>query len=98
MFNDTPLQKIDEVLQTAWEAFQLSRKLSLKQRANFLRAIASALENSGDELIQAAHHETNLPEARLKNEKGRTIFQLTSYAEACERGDWLEARIDTGIP
>src|SRR5690349_9022535 len=97
MFKDTALQQIDEVLQTAWEAFHLYRKTSLKQRADFLRAIAGALENSGDELIRTAMQESNLPEARLKNERGRTIFQLTSYADACERGDWLEARIDTAI-
>jgi NADP-dependent aldehyde dehydrogenase len=98
MFNDTPLQKIDEVLQKAWAAFHFYRKLSPGQRADFLRAIAHALENSSEELIKTAMQETHLPEARLKNEKGRTIFQLKSYAEACERGDWLEARIDTAIP
>jgi 2,5-dioxopentanoate dehydrogenase len=67
----------------------------LKQRAAFMHSIARALENSGDELIQTAMQETNLPEARLKNERARTVFQLDSYADACERGDWLEARIDT---
>ena len=30
--------------------------------------------------------------------EARTIFQLNSYADACERGEWLEARIDTAIP
>ncbi len=42
--------------------------------------------------------ETNLPEARLRGEKARTVFQLTSYAAACEEGAWLEARIDTANP
>src|SRR3954469_18156205 len=42
--------------------------------------------------------ETSLPESRLKGEKARTVFQLNSYADACERGDWLEARIDTALP
>jgi 2,5-dioxopentanoate dehydrogenase len=63
-----------------------------------MRAIAAGLENSDDSLIATAMQETNLPEARLCNEKGRTVFQLTSYADACERGDWLEARIDTALP
>jgi NADP-dependent aldehyde dehydrogenase len=26
------------------------------------------------------------------------MYQLTSYADACEKGEWLEARIDTGNP
>ena len=38
------------------------------------------------------------PKQDCRNERARTIFQLTSYADACERGDWLEARIDTAIP
>lgn len=98
MYNDTPLTEIDATLQRAWMAFHQYRSLSLKQRAVFLRTIAAALENSGDELIQIAMQETNLPEARLRNERGRTAFQLTSYADALERGDWLEARIDTALP
>ncbi len=48
--------------------------------------------------IQTAMQETNLPEARLRGERARTMFQLTSYADACERGEWLEARIDTANP
>ena len=98
MYSDTPVRNIDAVLQKAWEAFHEYRKLSIRLRAGFMRAIAQELENSGDELIQTAMEETHLPEARLRNERGRTVFQLVSYAAACERGDWLEARIDTAIP
>jgi NADP-dependent aldehyde dehydrogenase len=97
MFDDTPLKEIDKVVRKAWKAFHQYRKLSIKQRADFMRAIARALENSSDDLIKTAMEETNLPEARLKNERGRTVFQLNSYADACERGDWLEARIDTAL-
>ena len=63
-----------------------------------MRAIGKELEALGDELLKVAGEETHLPEARLRNERTRTIFQLTSYADACEKGDWLEARIDTAIP
>ena len=97
-FKDATIQEIDEAMLLAWDAFHAYRKLSLKQRAGFMRAIAKELEAVGDELVQTAMKETNLPEARLKNEWARTIFQLTSYADACEKGDWLEARIDTAIP
>ncbi len=79
----------------AWIAFHLYRKFSLKQRADFMRAIAGELDSCGDELIHTAMMETNLPEARLRAERGRTIFQLNNYAAACEEGTWLEARIDT---
>ena len=93
-FQDATIEEIDQAMQQAWKAFHAYRKLSLKQRAGFMRAIARELE-AADELIQTAMQETNLPEARLRNEKARTVFQLTSYADACEKGDWLEARIDT---
>ena len=85
-------------MQQAWEAFHVYRKFSLKDRAGFMKAIAIELENCGDTLIQTAMQETNLPEARLRGERARTIFQLNSYADACETGTWLEARIDTAIP
>jgi 2,5-dioxopentanoate dehydrogenase len=95
MFNDTTAAAIDTIMQQAWDAFSIYKKFSLKQRANFMRAIAAEIENCSDELITTAMAETNLPEARLRNEKGRTIFQLTSYAAACEKGNWLNATIDT---
>ena len=98
MYKDTPVGEIDDILQRAWVAFQQYRKLSARQRADFMRAIAHALENSGDELIHTTMQETHLPERQLRNEKARTVFQLINYAEACERGNWLEARIDTAIP
>ena len=97
-YKDLNTEEIDTVMQDAWNAFHVYRKFSLKQRASFMKAIAVELENCGDALINTAMSETNLPEARLRGERGRTIFQLNSYAEACEKGDWLEARIDTAIP
>jgi NADP-dependent aldehyde dehydrogenase len=98
MYNDSTIEEINEAMEKAWQAFLLYRKFSLKQRAAFMHAIANELENLGDELLQTAHEETHLPEARLRNEKTRTVFQLNNYADACERGEWLEARIDTAIP
>jgi NADP-dependent aldehyde dehydrogenase len=98
MYKDSTIEEINEAMEKAWQAFLLYRKFSLKQRAGFMHAIARELENLGDELLQTAHEETHLPEVRLRNEKARTIFQLNNYAEACERGEWLEARIDTALP
>jgi len=98
MFNDATTDDINEVMLKAWDAFHIYRKMSLKERAEFMRTIAVELEACGDDLIQTAMKETNLPEARLRNERARTIFQLKSYADACEKGEWLEARIDTAIP
>jgi 2,5-dioxopentanoate dehydrogenase len=95
MFKDATISEVDEVMQKAWIAFHEYRKLPLKRRAEFMRAIAEGLDSCPDELIHTAMQETNLPEARLRNEKTRTVFQLNSYAQACEEGAWLDARIDT---
>jgi len=97
-YKDFSNEEINEVMQDAWNAFHIYRKFSLKQRASFMKAIAVELDNSGDALIQTAMRETNLPEARMRGERARTIFQLNSYADACSTGTWLDARIDTAIP
>src|ERR1700754_1554300 len=98
MYKDATLPEIESIMQQAWKAFYEYRKLSLKQRAAFMRAIAAELQDAGDTLVQTAMSETNLPQARLNGERARTIYQLTTYAAACEKGEWLEARIDTAIP
>ncbi len=97
MINTTE-HEINEVMEKAWAAFHVYRKMSLTQRASFMRSIGEEIAKLGDALITIAMQETNLPEARLIGERNRTIFQLNSYAEACERGQWLDARIDTAIP
>lgn len=63
-----------------------------------MRSIAAGLESNASGLLLKAMQETHLPEPRLRNELTRTIFQLTSYAAAAERGQWLDARIDTALP
>jgi 2,5-dioxopentanoate dehydrogenase len=97
-YTDAGTEEINDIMHQAWKAFCLYRKLPLKARAGFMRAIAAELEALGDEVLAVAGEETNLPEARLRNERARTIFQLNQYADACEKGEWLEARIDTAIP
>lgn len=97
-YTDFSNDEINALMQEAWNAFHVYRKLSLKQRAAFMKAIAFELENYEDTLITTAMNETNLPEVRLRGEKARTIFQLNSYASACEKGEWLDARIDTALP
>ncbi|MFI5452596.1 aldehyde dehydrogenase (NADP(+)) [Pedobacter sp. UC225_61] len=98
MYKDTTQAELDNVLAGAVSAFHQYKTYSLAQRANFMRTIAQEIEALGDELIQTAMSETNLPEARLLGERARTLFQLTSYAAAAEQGNWLEASIDTAVP
>ncbi len=97
-FQDASIDEINKIMQEAWDAFQQFKDTPLSVRAALMRAIAKGLDAAGDALIQTAMQETNLPEGRLRNERARTMFQLTSYADACEAGEWLEARIDTAVP
>jgi NADP-dependent aldehyde dehydrogenase len=98
MFKDATIKEVNDAMHRSFTAYNLYKKYSIKQRAQLMRAIAKGIEDLGDELVQTTMRETNLPEARLKGERGRTIFQLNSYADACEKGDWLEARICLPIP
>lgn len=94
-FKDATAEEVNKALQDSWKAFEEYRKLNLKQRAQLLLAIAEELKAHAEELVQTANQETHLDEARLTVELNRTVFQLTSYAQACEEGTWLDIRIDT---
>lgn len=94
MQKDFTEAELNSVMEQAWQAFFVYRKFSLKQRAQFMRAIAVAIAACGEKLIETAMRESNLPRERLENEKGRTIFQLNSYADYCESGQWMDIRID----
>lgn len=62
-----------------------------------MRAIATEMADGVKTVLPIAMKETHLPEGRLQTEFARTIFQLNNYADACEKGSWLEARIDAAI-
>jgi NADP-dependent aldehyde dehydrogenase len=94
VFPDATESQINEVLMRSNKAFSVYRRSGLKSRAAFLRQIAGRIGEIGDVLVDTAMGETNLGRDRLMGELKRTLFQLTSYAEACEKGEWLRARID----
>ena len=94
-YKDATIEEVGETLENAWKAFREYRLITIKEKAIFLRTIAKELELKSSELITTARTETHLEEVRLKTELKRTLFQLTSYAEACEEGSWLEVKINT---
>ena len=89
---------LERAVQLAAAAAPLWAKLSGAQRNKFLRTIADNLEKKSADLVARAQQETALPEARLKGEIARTAGQLRLYGETAERGDWLDARIETAQP
>ena len=94
VFKDASEEEINEVLKRSSKAFSFYRKTSLHTRAAFMKEIAAGIGEIAGELLETAMRETNLGKERLLGELKRTQFQLTSYAEACEKGEWLCARID----
>ena len=97
MFKETSLTELNSVLVKSQESFADYRKVSGKAKAAFLEAIATEIEFLGNDLIHQAMKETNLPEARLAGERGRTCNQLRQFAALVLEGSWVDARIDTAI-
>ena len=95
-YTDTPLAEIEKLIESAAQSFRLYKNSSLLQRQALLNEIAAELRKKADDLVSTAMRETNLPEVRLRNELGRTLFQLESYGQACAEGRWLDATIETG--
>lgn len=89
---------VNASLQEAHIAFLSYKNFSGKKKSAFLRAIADEIEALGQELVTTAMRETNLPEARIVNERGRTTGHCRMFADLVEEGSWVDARVDTALP
>ncbi len=87
--------EIDAVMQRAFEAFGVYKKVAPQQRASFLERMAMEIENQRAALVEVAHEECHLPVARLNGELSRTTNQLNLFAALIREGSWVEASIDT---
>ncbi len=63
-----------------------------------LHAVADAVEGAAEDLVPVARRESHLPEARLRGELGRTVFQLRLLGDAAATGDQLDLTLDTADP
>lgn len=91
-------EEVDFAVELAKTAFNSSKNLSGKRKAEFLEAIADEIMNLGEELVSMAMSETALPEGRIIGERGRTVNQLNMFATLLREGSWVEASIDVAIP
>jgi alpha-ketoglutaric semialdehyde dehydrogenase len=89
------LTNTDQLLHQAQQAFEQYRNTSGKDRSAFLRSIASEIEAVTENLVVTAQQESSLPEVRIRGEIGRTTNQLRSFATLIEKGEWVQATIDT---
>lgn len=97
-FNEATLEEVNEAVVLASNTFKTYRNISGVKRAEFLNTIADEIMNLGDELVQTYMSETGLPEGRAAGERGRTVFQLRSFAELVTNDKWRDNTIDEAIP
>ncbi len=98
VFHGASLAEADAAAELAGQAGVPYARLTAVRRAEFLRAIADAIEALGAPLLERARQETGLGETRLAGERARTCTQLRMFAAITEEGTWLDARIDHGNP
>ncbi len=98
VFHSVSAAEADRAAQLAAAAAPVLAATSGKVRAEFLRKIAAKLEAATAELAARGNLETALPLARCQSEIGRTIGQLRLFAAVAEKGDWVDARIETAQP
>lgn len=91
-------QQVAQACRLATHAFDTYRHLPLRQRAEFLDAIAEQVMALGDTLVQRAMAETGLPQARIEGERVRTVGQLRLFAQVVREGHYQDARIDPAQP
>jgi 2,5-dioxopentanoate dehydrogenase len=97
-YTDASMDQVNAAMQEAHIAFLSYKNFPGQKKAEFLRAIADEIEALGAVLVTTAMRETNLPEARIINERGRTTGHCRMFADLVDDGSWVEARIDTAIP
>lgn len=98
VFHEATTEEVEEAVALAHQAFGSYKNCSGRQRAQFLRAIATEIDHLGDALITTYCTESGLPEGRAKGERGRTMGQLQLFAQLLEEGSWVEAVIEHADP
>jgi NADP-dependent aldehyde dehydrogenase len=98
MTSDTTTVELEQVLSDAAAAAKPLAASAPAVRAEWIQAVADALDAAADELVPIAIRESSLPEPRLRGEVARSSGQLRMFADALADGSLLEIIIDTADP
>ncbi|EWT00250.1 aldehyde dehydrogenase [Intrasporangium oryzae NRRL B-24470] len=92
----TSAEQVEATLAAAAAAARVVASVAPGQRAEWLRAVAEAIEQPdvASELVTIADRETALGLPRLQSELARAAAQLRFYADVAEEGSYLRATID----
>lgn len=85
---------LDNQIRQAHDAWLQIRDWTPQQIITMLNEIADALDAAKADLVPVAMQETNLPEARLTGEVGRTTGQLRLMAKAVADRTYLDISVD----
>jgi alpha-ketoglutaric semialdehyde dehydrogenase len=97
-FYSATQEELNRAVELAGKARIAYGKVSSAAKARFLRQIADNIEALGDTLLNRAALESGLPYTRFVSERGRTCAGLRMFADLVERGDWVDARLDSPDP
>lgn len=97
-FVEASNEEIDMAVDLSSAAFKAYQNCSGEEKSKFLNAIADEIEALGEELTDMYCKESGLPKGRAIGERGRTVFQLRTFADLVLKGNWVEAHIDTAQP
>ena len=97
-FSTGTLEHVEDAVAAAEEAFNEYGLATRKKRADFLHTIADEIEKLAKQITEIGTSETGLPEARLENERGRTVGQIRLFAEHIIKGEYLDRRYDAALP
>jgi acyl-CoA reductase-like NAD-dependent aldehyde dehydrogenase len=98
VYDQASLRDVDAAVRAAAAAGRTPELASASARAALLRGAAARLRARAEELVPLCESETGLPPARLHGELGRTTGQLEAFAAVIERGDHLDAILDSADP
>jgi NADP-dependent aldehyde dehydrogenase len=95
VFVEASKAEIEVAVSLAKEAFKEYREISGNKKSAFLNEIANQILILDDALIEIYGKESGLTKERAISERGRTIFQLKSFANLVKEGSWVKAIIET---
>lgn len=97
-FQTATAAQIDAALAAAQAATSALAQSAPASRADLLEAMAQAILDIGDSLIERAMTETGLPRPRLEGERMRSVNQLRLFSRTLREGDFAGVRIDRADP
>lgn len=97
-YDEATVADVETAVAAATAAFDDPALADAGRRAALLRGAAARLRARGEEIVALAGRETGLPPARLNGELARTTGQLEAFADVIERGDHLDAILDSPDP